>query len=407
MIRSSPNPVRVSRHLSWQPILLAPTICILFLIAASFAQDAQDQLFDQAVQAYSKNAFAQAEKSFATVQGRHADDAKQYLSRIKAYREAMTLGESVLNRSADELDSRNLEFAIKQFEQALTIKSDGPWDPQGKIDKAKALEATLQRQTVATNGDWSKQFCQKAQEAAHAHHYKQAVLYSCPLANDNPGYLCNGDEALHMCEQMRELAEITPDLRDLPKPSQTEVRATKKSFAAATAAYQNNDFVRAAQLFQNVTGSDEGKAKQFAQQIESYQFFMKQAEQDLRASKYDQARANYQEAARIKTDGPGGPNAHAILLDLEEGISAFYSGNYDDADMYLAAYVQEASEHQDLAHFYSGASKISRFFLDGEKDSSLRDEAANEFRAAKQEGFKANNEDISPKILKAYEQMNF
>jgi outer membrane protein assembly factor BamD (BamD/ComL family) len=408
-ISSSPKKLPC-QLVSFVLILLAATFCVICLAAKSLSQDAQDQLFQQAVQAYNRNDLALAEKSFSAVQGPHAEEAKQYVSRIKAYREAMTLGESALNRSADELDIRNLEFAIKQFQQALSIKSDGPWDPRGKIEKAKALEAPLQKQNAASNEDWSKEFCQKAQDAAHAHHYKQAALYSCPLADDSPGYLCNGDEAIHLCEQMRELAELKPDLPDISKPSQAEVparRDTKSPLAAATAAYDSNDFVHAAQLFQNVTGSDQGKAKQFMQQIEKYQFFMKQAEQFLRRSKYDQARANYQEAARIKADGPGDPSTQAILMDLEQGISAFYSGNYDDADTYLAAYAQEATQRQDLAHFYLGASKISRFFLEGEQDHSLREDAIAEFRIAKQQGFNASSQDISPKILKTYQQENF
>ena len=391
-----------------QAMILAVVISILCFASGAFSQDDQDRLFEHAVQAYNNNEFTEAQKSFEAVKGSHADEAKQYVSKIKFYREAMTLGESVLNRSADELDIKNLDYAVKQFEQALSIKSDGPRDPKGKLEKAKALKAQL-KPSAADNEGWSKQFCQQTLDAARAHRYKQAVLYSCLLANDNPAYSCNGDEALHLCQQMRELAALKPDSRAKAALAESSGAAeeTQSLFAAATAAYESNDFARAMRLLQEVTGSDQGKAKQYVQRITSYQFYMKQAELSLRSLEYDQARANYQEAVRIKADGPGEPNTQAMLVDLEQGISAFYAGNYDDADMYLSAYAEETNQRQDLVHFYLGASKISRFFLEGGQDRSLRDEAVAEFRLAKQQGFKASNQDVSPKILKAYEQMNF
>lgn len=401
---------------SWRILLLTSAISIFCFPSLGFSQADQDQLFEHAVEAYNQNKFAEAAKSFEAVNGPHADEAKQYLSRIKAYREAVTLGDSVLNRSADELDIKNLDYAIKQFEQAISIKSDGPWDPKAKLEKAKALEAPLQGQGGGSNEIWSKEFCQKAQDAARAHRYKEAVLYSCPLANDSPGYLCNGDEALHLCQQMRELAESHPDAGGVvgtKKDEATEVNpqsadnARTANFSAAVAAFDKNNFDAATKLFETVNGNEQEQAREYLQRIENFNSLMKRAAQAVRNSRYDEARSAYQEAARLKADGPGDPKAQAMFMDLEQGISEFYSANYDDADRHLEAYAQEATERQDLAHFYLGASKVSRFLLGGSQDQSLREEALREFHIAKQQGFKASNQDVSPKILKAYEQMNF
>lgn len=393
--------------------LLAIAIAVFCFASSGFSQDDQNHLFEHAVQAYNNNDFTEAQRSFEAVKGPHTEEAEQYVSKIKAYREAMTLGESVLNRSADELDVRSLDYAIKKFEEALSIKSDGPRDPKGKLRRAQTLKAPLEEQVRSTSEAWEKEFCQKALEAARTHHYKEAVLYSCPLANDSPGYSCGGDEALHLCQQMRELVQLNPD-STLPSPLKKSSPAespgaadARSAFQAATAAYESNDFDRATTLLQVVKGSEQSEARQYLKRIESYNFFMKQAEQSLGGLHYDQARANYQEAARIKADGPGEPKAQAILMDLEQGISEFYSGNYDEADLYLAAYAEESTQRQDLAHFYLGASKISRFLLGGGQDRSLRDEALSEFRIAKQQGFQATNQDVSPKILKAYEQVSF
>jgi len=370
--------------ISLRTILLATAISAFCLTSLGFSQSNEDQVFEQAVQAYNHNDFTDTLKSFETITGAHAEEAKQYANKIKAYREAMTLGESVLNRTPDELDLRSLDYAIEKFEEVFSIKSDGPRDPKGKIEKAKTLKAPLEQQG-STSEAWEREFCQKAVEAASAHRYKEAALYSCPVANDSPGFLCGGDEAVHLCQQMRELAE---------SPA---VEKSGSSLQAAIAAYESNNFDRANKLLQAVDESHQGEARQYLQRIASYQFFMKQAQESLRSLKYDQARANYQEAARIKADGPGEPNAQAILMDLEQGISAFYSGNYDDADLCLAAYAQESNQRPGLTHFYLGASKLSRFLLGGKQDRSLGEEALSEFRIAKQQGFEATKQEVSPK----------
>jgi hypothetical protein len=52
-----------------------------------------------------------------------------------------------------------------------------------------------------------------------------------------------------------------------------------------------------------------------------------------------------------------------------------------------------------------GACELSRFFLAGSQDGSLREEALNDFRKAKEAGFEPKNLEVSPKILKVYEEL--
>ncbi|MBV8051158.1 MAG: hypothetical protein JOZ80_08215 [Acidobacteriaceae bacterium] len=343
-----------------------------------------------------------AETDFAEVKGGRAEDAKLYLRKIKNYRDAVTLAQNVLTRSSDELDLRSLDFAIQKCEEALSLKKDGPGAPAKLLQQAKSLEASLQQQSGETAEARDNRSCEKAVEAEIAKRFKEAAEYSCLLAGDNPRYSCAGDEAAHLCEQMRSMAQA-PSPQSTPKRNKGEQQTRRDD---AIAAYENNDFDRAIQLFRNLNGAGDSEADQYIEKIEKYTSLMRQARQSAKASKYDAARTAYLDAALLKANGPGEPKQQAMLMDLEQGLSEFYSGDYLKADGHLASYAQGGIRHRELAHFYLGASRIARYMLGGETDSALREEALNEFRMAKQQGFQPGNQDLSPKIMKIYE-MNF
>lgn len=91
---------------------------------------------------------------------------------------------------------------------------------------------------------------------------------------------------------------------------------------------------------------------------------------------------------------------------LAEGIRAFYSGAYSDAEESLKFYLISKGSKVGLAKFYRGAVKLTRFYLDSKPDNALYDDAVQEFKDAKQvSGFTPPDAKyISPKILKVYEQ---
>lgn len=91
---------------------------------------------------------------------------------------------------------------------------------------------------------------------------------------------------------------------------------------------------------------------------------------------------------------------------LAEGIRAFYSGSYSDAEESLKFYLISKGSKVGLAKFYRGATKLTRFYLDPKGDRSLYDDALQEFKDARQViGFTPPDAKyISPKILKVYEQ---
>ena len=368
----------------------------------------QDEIYNQALQAYSQNRLSDARTLFERIKGPHADDANRYIAKIKGYIDAMQVADSIMARSADELDAENLDFAIREYQEALAIKSDGPWHPKEKLDKATALRSRVR--SVAD--DRYKGMCQRAVDAANSNNYKLAKDLSCLLANDKPAYSCNGNEAVLMCQEMRDLAKMNGggDIDTKVRERGTGnagAQAQSRALSKAVAAYEKNDFKQAQSLFGRVPEADKPAAAEYVDKIERYQTAMQQAQEAAHGNKYDQARAAYQDAVNIKADGPGKPQDQAALMDLQAGMDDFYSGNYPQADQHLNAYMKESTELVGLARFYLGAGKLARFFIGGEQESNLREEALNDFRVAKKAGFRARDQEVSPRILKAYEDVAF
>jgi hypothetical protein len=394
---------------------LALAIPRLGLAAYQATSEAEQQeRWQQAVQAYTQNRFTDARTLFEGVRGSHSEEAKQYLVNIKAYKEAMQVADDAMRRSPDELDAANLDFAIGKYQEAIAIKSDGPWDPKGKLEKAIAQKAKVQQQSRPATEARDRNFCDKLLKASAARAYDQARYLACALANDDPRYSCGGEEALRLCEQMKELAQIgsrpsgsTPRAPEASSASVPSDGNQKTAFDRAKAAFEANDFEKARVAFQRVVGEEKASAQEYLGKIAQYEILMKQGAKLSQDEKYGEARAAYQDAAKTKPDGPGHPQQQAGLMALQQGVSEFYDGNYIHAGRSLADYVQESTDKSDIAHFYMGACELARFFLTGGQDGSLREQALGDFRKAKEAGFRPKNHEVSPKILKVYEELAF
>ncbi len=413
MIQLSNNlliqPVRKSRS----PRRAILTRLLLWLFMAGFAlatprlglaafqsssESEQEDRYNQAVQAYTQNRFTDARTLFEGVRGSHSEEAKKYLGNIKAYKDAMEEAEGIMQRSPDELDPANLDVAIAKYQEAIAIKSDGPWKPKEKLEKATALKASLKRSGPSIEAR-ERDLCSKFLNASKAHSYDQAKLMACALGNDDPAFSCGGDEAGPLKTGQNALVSAAGVH---PNPT-----IPKDPFEKAKAAFDANDFEKARSEFQRVTGDDKASAQEYLERINQYQSSMKEAARLAHDSKYEEARAAYLEAANRKPDGPGNPQEQAGSMALLQGLTQFYAGNYSQARESLAAYVQDNTTKANLAHFYMGACEMSRFFLAGGQDGSLREEALNDFRKAKEAGFQPKNLEVSPKILKVYEELAY
>ena len=396
-------------------------------------QSNQDALFNQAVDAYNSNQFPQALQKFQQVTGPRAPDAQQYIKKMRAFLEAMQLAKGIMDRSPDERDANSLEFAIQQYEIAIKIKPDGPFQPADQLAKARALKAQFTKAHAASSNAMDMEFCAKALAAAQQHRYKEAAQLSCAVANDNPGYACGGDEAVHMCQVNTDLAKLdknsldknslvkTPPEKIAPEksaPSKTPAVATapsappappaapahSDSFDKAKAAYDANDFVHARSLFQRVDANSKTAAADYLDKISRYTDAVSTGEKLSRASQYDPARSAFLVAAAIKPDGPGDPQNRASAMELFLGLDQFYSGDYDSAIKNLQDCARTGTQKPPLVRFYLGASKLARFFVTGAEDTTLHQEALNDLKQAKQAGFQPTP-DVSPKILQVYKDL--
>ena len=404
-------------------IISAFLLALLALTAAAQNSDT----FSQAVDAYNKNLFSDAIAKFQQVSGPHAPDAQQYIKKMKAYMEAMQLAKGIMDRSPDERDANSLAFAIQQYQLALRIKPDGPWNPADQLAKAQALKAQFEKSHAASSSAMDTEFCAKSLAAAQSHHFKEAAQLICAVANDNPGYSCGGNEAVYLCQLNTEMSKLGPTAPEKPAPEKTtaiktapeksapekitatpaEPAAPSAAFDRAKAAYDANNFERARALFQHVDAGSKPAAADYLDKISRYNDAVASGEKLARAAQYDSARAAFAAAAAIKPDGPGDPQTRASAMELLLGLDQFYSGDYASAILQLQDYSRTGTQKQPLARFYLGASKLARYFVTGSENPALQQEALSDLKIAKQAGFKATGQDISPKILQAYNDLQF
>jgi outer membrane protein assembly factor BamD (BamD/ComL family) len=377
-----------------------------YAIPQSDPQSELTDLYTQAVQDYTQNHLSDALKKFQKVSGAHAQESEEYIRKIKTYIDDMGLAKGIVDRSADERDVGSLEFAIQKYQEALKIKPDGPWQPAQQLEKARALKAQVEQSETTRKKVMDVDFCNKALAASQEHHYREAASYSCPLANDDPGYSCGGDEAVHMCDQMTELGK-SEQASDPGVSSTVRTPTVSNALEKAEASYNKNDFQRARSQFQSVPGEFKSAANEYLAKISRYQEAMTQGAKMLRDSNFEEARASFRAAAGIKPDGPGDPQNQIMLVDLAQGVEQFYSGNYLAATHHLDSYTKANPDKRPLAYFYLGASKLARFYLTGAEDDGLRSAALGDLKFAKQNGFMPAGQDISPKIMQAYKDLAF
>ncbi len=401
---ASPEGAKDTRY----AIFVVSTLLLLMFAATAVAQDS-DALFSQAVDAYTKNQFADAQSKFKQVSGAHAQEAQQYLAKMKSYQDAMEVAKSAMNRTPDEQDANNLAFAIQQLETAIKIKPDGPWNPADQLAKARALKAQFDKAHAASSQAMDAQFCAKALDAAQKHRFKDAAQYSCVVANDNPGFSCGGDEAVHLCQQNTELAKLdksAPETITEKTPPPIETAAPSASLDKAKAAYDANNFDRARSLFEHADPDSKAAAADYLDKISRYNDAFNTAEKQARAAQYDSARTLFLAAVAIKPDGPGDPQDRASAMELFLGLDQFYSGDYPSAIQHLQNCAKTGTQKQPLVRFYLGASELAKYFVTGAEDTTLHQEALNDLKQAKQAGFKPGP-DLSPKILQAYKDLSF
>lgn len=143
------------------------------------------------------------------------------------------------------------------------------------------------------------------------------------------------------------------------------------------------------------------------------------AQQLIAEARADTSRGQYAAAVeKLKTAEMLDPANHDIaplletaqeMVDQEPlrlGLEAYFAGNYDQAEQQLGLYVANHGRKIALAYFFRGATRASRYFLSGERDTQQRDLAVADFRASQKDArqFQPPKQYVSPKIISLYSQ---
>ena len=304
--------------------------------SAGAAEAAQSQKFEQGVQAFNRNDFNGARGLFSQVtSGNHAGDAQNYLNRMKQFESAMGEGDRLAA-------AKNYKAAQGSYNEAATLKGDGPGDPRGKASQMANLASgsTTAPPVTTTTATTTK-----------------------PPVTTTP----------------------TPPITRAPvaaavkEPSKPKVDVSKL-LDEAEAAKGRGDIASAKSKYIAVLAADE---------------------------KNVQAKVGLESLP--KETGPAERKASSEAdVMLAKGIREYYQGLFEKAEVHIDDYLNVNGSKTGLSHFYMGASKLTRFYLSGERDSGLKRDAEAAFRLAKQTaGFKPPGESfVSPKILKAYQDVS-
>jgi hypothetical protein len=89
---------------------------------------------------------------------------------------------------------------------------------------------------------------------------------------------------------------------------------------------------------------------------------------------------------------------------LAKAIGEYYNCLLEDADVHIRDYLAADGAKRGLAYFYQGASRVTRYYLNGAQDRQLLDDARSAFVKAKQVAdFRPPDAKlVSPRVIKAY-----
>ncbi len=291
---------------------------------AKVNDDAERVKYEAGTSAYRANDFATAKSDLAQVNGRRAQEAQILLGNIKRYEEAIAAGDSAVA-------SKDWTKAISSYTQAAAIKPDGPGDPHGRLTNA-------QNQATA------------AQTAAAA--------------------------AQQVQQQVPQAAKPEPEKPPTAVREAAKVDITKL-LREATAAQTHGNYRLAAGKYLAVLAADPAN---------------------------EVARRGL-EFVSPKTGGNASVGSEADAM-LARAIREFYQGFYDDAEVHIKDYLRFNGSRTGLSNFYLGAINVTKYYLAGASDSDkkLLADAKTYFQLARgTAGFAPPDQNvISPKILKLY-----
>ncbi|MGH9669553.1 MAG: hypothetical protein ACRD3A_05505, partial [Terriglobales bacterium] len=294
------------------------------------------QRFDTGVQAYQRNDFSAAKSALSGVSGSREGEARNYLNKIREYEQAMSEGDRLAS-------AQNHRGALGSYNEAATIKGDGPGDPRGKAAQMeRAMAAAATTTTVPTTTTTT------------------SIPPPSTTTTSKPPTITPSTTARPVEAAIKEPSRPQVDVAKLLRDAQAakdkgDIASARGKYLAILSAEPNNRQVQAAL------------------------------------------------ASLPKETGTAAPKAtsEADVL-LASAIGEFYKGSYEDAEFHIRLYLENNGGKTGLGQFYLGVSRLTRYFLRGAKpdDRRLMDDGLSALKLAKKtSGFKAPGEQyLSPKI---------
>ena len=293
------------------------------------ASASAERNFQQAVQAYNGNDFQRARDLFSGISGARAAEARGYLDKIDNYQRSMASARRMQ-------DAKDYKGAAAMYQEAASVKADGPNDPRGS----------------------AAQMTQLAGQAA-------AALQPAPVPVSP--------------------AKTTPPTESKPPAERAEQKAVRTVTPRADIATLMQE-ADAAQAKGDV-GTAKGK----------YLAVLASEPQNV------QARTALNKLSAVSASHTQSAGADADVM-LAKAIGEFYNSLPEDADVHIRDYLAADGAKRGLAYFYQGASRITRYYLNGAQDRQLLEDARSYFLKAKQvQNFQPPDPKLlSPRIVKAY-----
>src|SRR5258706_10339190 len=181
-----------------------------------------------------------------------------------------------------------------------------------KLDEAAAALCELAKLDASKQPD-----CEAARQEAAAESRRNDDRFSQGVAFYNQGTKDSLDDAeqrfknirfgSHYAEAQRYLTQSIPSKRaELNRPADDT-----QTFNDGLQAYNRNDFGAAKSVFTQVKGSKAGEAQTYISRINQYESAMAEGERLANSGNHRGAQQSYEDAARLKGDGPGDPRSKA------------------------------------------------------------------------------------------------
>lgn len=289
--------------------------------------------------------------NFNSAQSLLAQVTGKHQADAQSYLKRMQQFEQTMQQADSQASNKNYKAAIESYNEAAGIKADGPGDPRGKVTLMQALLAAASGNGERNGGNGSS--------GAGSGSQRQEV--NNQEANNNV------PPPRQKVEAAVQLAHHAIDVDKLMRDAQTETKRGN-------------------------TGAARGK----------YLAVLAEDPKNAKARAALEALPKETEASEQKA----GEEADIMLA---KGISEFYTGQYEDAEVHIKDYIEVNGGKRALGYFYRGASKLTRYYL-GDANSSyakrLLADAQSDFRMAKKTpGFKPPEKVVSPKIVRIYKEV--